>query len=268
MHMKLYVKKLNTGSFTFRRNGKRICVRSGEMVECLAEELGNQITDFVELKREERPKNQSILKSETSIYESFYRLKSWILNPDWKGEIGDFQYTPSDKKGLSEVLQNLQEVAERDKYILQQAWNPWKYQVESDPMSEKVLSKPDPEFIEAIARATAKLNITKSEIEEVQARLAALTEVEDDSIEQGRKKLFMKGRLKMNGGKYSTCDGYTVIYENGKPKIPELNISLRQYLDDVKKYRITKAAAKSAKSIAARKEFLAARKEKRLAEHQ
>lgn len=265
---KLYVKKLNTGLLSFRRNRKRIVVKSGEIVECSPEELGQAIKDFVELKRDNRPKGQSILKSETARYEAIYRLDSWLLNPSWKAGKGQIVYTPNDAKGLSEVLWDREQAVEECKILLQKAWAPWKEKCKRDPMGELKLSQPDPSrYLEPIAIATAKLNTAKAEVAEVQARLSVLAEVEDDTIERTRKRLFMQGRRQRGGpdGRYTSCDGFEVVYEGSTPTIPEKGMSLRTYIDEVKAYKKAKAAEKSAKSIKARQEFLDNRKAKRLA---
>lgn len=267
--MALYVKKLGTGSHSFRlSNGKKVSVNSGGYVECELSDLGNQSDCYVELSREEIKKHnsQTPLKRETARFEESLRLESWVLNPDWKPGLGVFAYTPSDKLGLESVLANLKETEEICKINLQEIWLGWRNEVKRDPMNEKVLTEPNDRFLEPIARAQAALNVVKKEIKEIESRIAALVEVQEDPsiLAELRRRKFMQGHMKRDKGLYKTCDGYAVEYKAGKPFIPDLNISLREYLDKVKTYKNEKSAAKKAESAKARQEFLDARKEKRL----
>lgn len=266
--MPIFCKKLNTGSHSFRlKNGKRVSVVSGGYVECELSDLGNQVHNYVELTREiaKQYNSQTPLKREIARFESLLRPDSWILYPDWTPPFGSFVFTPKDKDGLEQVLANLIETEGICKNNLHEAWNHWKGCVARDPLQEMVLKSPDDRHLEPIARAQAALNICQAEAQEIRARISAIVEVEIDNTALIRKKLFMAGRMRSGpDGKFREVDGIPVTYVSKTPMVPELNISLREYLDKVKAYKNEKAFSKSKKAIAARKAFLDNRKEERL----
>jgi hypothetical protein len=266
--MALFVKKMNTGQLSFTVNGKRRVVKSGELVECSAEELGAKIVDFDEISQEKTKKNKaSLLESEIQRFQSELFLKSWVLNPEWKPLLHQFVHTPKDLIGLKALLydKEQEEIACREAYG--EALRAWRYQVKRDPYKELKINNPRGHYIEPIARTTAALNHVLAEKKEVIRRIKNLDKDGLDASIQRRKKMFMKGILRRSlnrDGKFREVDGYEIEYRDDKPFIPELNKWLRTYIDEVKVYKITRDAAKSEKSIQARQEFLDSRKEKRL----
>jgi len=249
--MALFVRKNNLGAHSFRAGGKKVRVKPGELVECTKEEIGDTfISEYVELTREETKQKRQLspLKLETDRFYELRRLKSWILNPNFKAGPGQIFYTPKDVIGLKSVLYDLEQEEIHAHMELKEAWLPWKLQCKADPMGEKVILKPEGIYVEAIARATARHKIAKDEKSEILARIEALGEKVLSDVDQKRKRLFMRGFLRNNrDGQFREVDGFAVEYRSGKPFIPEKNISLREYLDQIKEHKKAAIVKKRAK---------------------
>lgn len=240
--MPIFCKKLNTGSHSFRlKNGKRVSVVSGGYVEVESiEELGNQADNYVELKRDEATKYNSLspLKRETTRQEGILRLDSQLLNKNWRPGYGVFISSLKDRDSLEQKLAELQEKdLEICKDNLSEAWGNWKHQCNIDLMQEKKITEPEQHFIPAIARAQAELNICKEEIKTVKSRLAALAEKTTENpkiLAEFRRKNHLKGkRLNDKAGRLKSIDGWGIVADGkGIPQIPEKNCSLREYMDE------------------------------------
>ncbi len=268
--MALYVKKLNTGNLSLMNGRRRMTIRAGDLYEGTIETIPERYrADFVELSRDEEAKmGKSELKRMAYKFQEEHRLTSIWLNPDYKPNLGAWINVPKDRIGLKAVQYDLEQTAAEFKLDLQENWSEWRSCCKRDPMGEKKLAKPEGAHIEKIARAEGRMAHIMAELAEVERRIAAIVEVEDDPkiLAEKRRRFFMSGTLKRHNGKFVTVDYFDVTYEKGKPIIPELGDKpLKVYIEEVKIYKQAKAKTKDEVIKKARQEFLDNRKEKRLA---
>lgn len=267
----LYVKKLNTGNLTIMNGKRRTTIRHGDLYEGEIEKIPEHFrADFVELSRDEEAKmGKSELKRMAYKFQEEHKRTSIWLNPDYKPNLGAWINVPKDRIGLKAVQYDLEQTAAEFKLDLQEKWSEWRHVLKLNPMGfdKAELTRPTGKHLESIARATGRLAHIMAELAEVERRILAVEEVFADprKLAEKRRRFFMSGTSKMNNGKYATVDGYDIEYRDGKPFIPELGKPLKIYIEEVKIYKNTKAKAKDAVITKARKEFLDARRERRLA---
>lgn len=214
---------------------------------------------------------QTPLERETARLEAILREKNeWLSGPQKSGNtLVKYNTIPADAEGLRRIyeLKKSEDFEEGDgfaiavgemgmrKLVLKRAWEGWQRQVEIDPMQSLTLNSPQDDHFHQIADAQARLNILQAEIKEIGKRYKAAAKEKVVQADDRAARLRFRGIQKMQNHRIAECDGRPVIYdENGKnPCFKDDGQLIADYMVEVKKYRVSRNAARTARAKAERK---------------
>jgi hypothetical protein len=191
-------KRHNTGINVLIVDGERRTVKPGDHLEASISELGSFAGQYEPAAPSTRKRALTPLEIETAKHEVPLKEKSIWISPTYRPGIGSIENIPADVKGLREVLAQKESKApdgEMGMAMMQlhEASKAWAYQVKIDPKGQKSLKEPEGQWLEAIAKAKAALNILQAEIKEIKIRLELAEQAEEKQVNNRAERLRYKG---------------------------------------------------------------------------